>query len=635
MTDNHGMPERPLPRVFSLLTTERNRAVDDALIEALPHVEGAVRSAALDLLRKRARPESLATVIARCPCYDKTLQEAVLRRLGEFHAGVRRAIESTVFEERAAAIEAVAAAEDDTCAYLLADALRAHCPRTRELAAGAVHRMTASLLARRDAGMTPDDARVYHACAERWTEVLRTVVQFWETHMHAEALEAALWMIETVEPALLKKLSQSQNRIVHSLNEILESASDPRLAGFVLRALSIADLRTAAVLAITNARDPKFAGALIEEAWLLGDTAIEHGCRWVRDAAPIRDWIVGMAGIDARLAARAVRWIDATGGPREHTLTLLRDLSNADSDELRRAVVWRLVDDDTPGATELLTTIAARSHDPVGDIAARECRRRLPLSARASPLGPPGGRGDALSATTRAFNRFFEEYDRLTPAERDKLARELAEAVPDLSQRLAARLDAANPLERTAALRMLPAFGLVAVQADRIYRCAHDADALVRSAALTLLGDLPGVTSQRLLRAALNDPDARVQATAVEMLERIDARGHAEPIRNKLDSSDNRVRANAIKALMRVELEKAGSALLEMLDDESHMHRVSALWVVERLRLPSVFDRIAAMSRDDADPRVRARARRVLRHLDAGLRSSARGGETLVKGGLS
>jgi HEAT repeat protein len=627
------MPERPLPRVFNLLATERNGAVDDALIEALPHVGEAVRSAALDLLGKRAHPESLATVIARCPGYDKTLRAAVLRRLGEFHAGVRRAVESDVFEERAAAIEVVAAAEDGTCAYLLADALRAHCPRTRELAAGAIHRMTASLLARRDAGMTPDNARVYHAFAERWIEVLRTVVQFWETHMHAEALEAALWMIEVVEPALLKKLSQSQNRIVHSLNEILENASDPRLAGFVLRALSIADLRTAAVHAITHARDPKFAGALIDEAWLLGDTAIEHGCRWVRDAAPIRDWIVGMAGIDARLATRAVRWIDATGGPREITLSLFRELSNADSDELRRAVVWRLVDDDTPGATELLTTIAARSHDAVGEIAARECRRRLPLSA-AAPPGSPGGRGDASSPTARAFNRFFDEYDCLTPAERVKLARELVEAVPDLSQRLAARLDAANPLERTAALKMLPAFGLVAVLAERIYRCAHDADALVRSAALASLGDLPGVTSQRLLRAALNDPDARVQATAVELLERIDDRGHIESLRGKLHASDNRVRANAIKSLMRVELGKAGAALLEMLGDESHMHRVSALWVVERLRLQSVFDRIAAMSRDDADPRVRARARRVMRHLDTGPLHSARGRETPAKGGV-
>lgn len=629
------MPVRPLPRAFTLLTTERNRAVDDALIEALPYVENANRSAVLDLLCKRANPESLATVIGRCSGYQRELQAAVHRRLGEFHAGLRRTIESAVYEERAAAIEAIVAADDDKSAYLLVDALRSRCPRTRELAAGAIQRMTAALVARRDKGIRPEDARNYHARVARLGEMLRAVVQSWDVHLRAKALEVALWMIQSVEPALLEKLSQPRGKIVHALNEILEGASDPRLAGFVVRALSMSDLHAAATSAIARARDPKFIAALIEEAWLLGDTTIEHGCRRIRDAAPIRDWIVGTAGIDARLAMRAIRWIDATGGTREQTLTTLREFSNSGPDELRRAVVWRLVEDETPAATELLTTIAARARDPVAELAARECRRRRLSPAGTIPIASRGTRGDANLPTARAFDRFFEDYDFLASAERQSLSRDLAEAVPDLPLRLAAKLDAADPLVRAAALKIIPALGLAEALADRIYRCARDGDALVRSTALVLLGDLPGPTAQRILRAALNDSDARVQAAAVEVLERIDAKGHAASLRGKLASPDNRVRANAIKALMHVELEEAGAALLEMLGQPSHAHRISALWVIERLGLRNLIERVVELTRNDPDARVRARARRVLRQLAGGSLHATYGDDAAAGGGVA
>ncbi len=609
------MPDRPLPRVFSLFATERNRAVDDALMEALPHVEGGVRSASLDMLCKRARPESLAAVVVRCPQYEPSLRVAIHQRLGEFHAGVRQAIESTVLEERAAAIEAIASAGDDKSAYLLADALRTQCPRTRELAAGTIRRLTEALIARRRAGINPNDAPDYHEHAARITDVLQSVVQYWEVHLHREALAAALWMIESVEAVMLEKLKQPQSRILRALNEILQTASDPRLAGAVLRALAIPELRAAAVQAVTRARDSEFVGALVEESWLLGDGEVERGCRWVRDASPIRDRITETVGWNARLATRAVRWIDSTGGPREKTLAILREFVRADSEELRRAVLWRLVEDESAGATELLAMIAARSHDAMGEIAARECHRRRASSGPTATPRSPAAMAESRTPAARAFEKYFEEFDRLTPGERQSLARDLSAAVPDLAHRVAAKMDAPNPLARAAALRMLPVFGLVPEMADRIHRCANDRDALVRCAALSLLDGLAGPTSQRLLRAALNDPDVRVQATAIETLDRLDARDHREPIGRKLNASDNRVRANAIKALMHVELGKAGAALLDMLEDQSGAHRVSALWVVERLRLQSVAERIVVMSRDDHDPRVRARARRVLRKL--------------------
>jgi hypothetical protein len=59
--------------------------------------------------------------------------------------------------------------------------------------------------------------------------------------------------------------------------------------------------------------------------------------------------------------------------------------------------------------------------------------------------------------------------------------------------------------------------------------------------------------------------------------------------------------------------------LIGMLDDASSAHKLSALWVIERLGLHAVVSRVERLSREDADERVRNRARRVLRNLAPGV----------------
>ena len=132
-----------------------------------------------------------------------------------------------------------------------------------------------------------------------------------------------------------------------------------------------------------------------------------------------------------------------------------------------------------------------------------------------------------------------------------------------------------------------------------------------------VLSDLPGPTTTRILRDAVNDPDARVQANAVEALDRLNVEDRLPYIKAKLSSPHSRVRANAVRALLRVELREAGEVLLDMLEDPSQAHRLSALWVIERMRLRSVLHRIVELSHGDPDERVRQRAQRVFRDLGA------------------
>ena len=610
------MGSRPPPPALALLAGERNRAADAALLEALPDLESHARSAAVEILVRRAHAPTLAALVLRFGDFDDELRHLVSRQVGGLHAATRAAIASPTFEDRAGAIELIRDSGEGKLAYLLADAVRSTCRQTRELAAGALHDMTARMLDRLNTQPPPTDASVVNAQADGLAEAIRTAVQRWELHFQPKVLEAALWMAERVEAAVLEKLQEPQSKIVHVLSEMIEGASDPRLAGAVLRALAVPSLRPAAARAITHARNPLFIRALARRCWLLADREIEHGCRWVYEGPWVDDWLGEVRELADSEAAGVVRFLGAIGGTQEKRMERFRTLLDTRGDEVRRAVLWQVIDDPDKPATDLLTMIAARTGDEIAEIAARECRRRH----RETPA-QPGIRGEEVAEghvrAANAFGAFFEEFDRLTPVERTKLAAELKDGVADLTGHVRAKCVSTSPIERCRAVRVAKVLGVLDEVAQEVQKLAHDGEAVVRSTAVGVLSDLPGPTTTRILRDAVNDPDARVQANAVEALDRLNVEDRLPYIRAKLSSPHSRVRANAVRALLRVELREAGEVLLDMLEDPSQAHRLSALWVIERMRLRSVLHRIVELSHDDPDERVRQRAQRVFRDLGA------------------
>jgi hypothetical protein len=610
------MGSRPPPPALAFLAGERNRAADAALLEALPDLESHARSAAMDVLVRRAHAPTLAALVFRYGDYDEELRHLVSRRIGGLHAAARAAIGSGTFEDRAGAVELIRDSGEGKLAYLLADAVRSTCRQTRELAAGALYDMAARLLDRLSTQPPPTDASVVNAQADGLAEAIRTAVQRWELHFQPKVLEAALWMAERVEAAVLEKLQEPQSKIVHVLSEMIEGASDPRLAGAVLRALAVPSLRPAAARAITHARNPLFIRALARRCWLLADREIEHGCRWVYEGPWVDDWLGEVRELADAEAAGVVRFLGAIGGPQEKRMERFRTLLDTRGEEVRRAVLWQVIGDPDKPATDLLTMIAARTGDEIAEIAARECRRRhRETPAQARPRGDGVAEGHVRAAD--AFAAFFEGFDRLTPTERTKLTAELKDGVADVAGYVRAKCASASPIERCRAVRVAKVLGVLDEVAQEVQQLAHDGEAVVRSTAVGVLSDLPGPTTTRILRDAVNDPDARVQANAIEALDRLNVEDRLPYIKAKLSSPHSRVRANAVRALLRVELREAGEVLLDMLEDPSQAHRLSALWVIERMRLRSVLHRIVELSRGDPDERVRQRAQRVFRDLGA------------------
>lgn len=600
-----------LPAVFKHLKDTHNLAADAALVEALPRLEPFAQAAAIEILVQRANPPFLAEVVGRFNDYTDALQRLILAHVSGLSAGVRIALSTATFQHRAGAIETIVRGEAGRLAYLLADALRSQCRRTRELAATGLNRMTGHLLDRLEAAPPAAQLVELNALASYLAETLGIAVRRWESHLQPAVLQAALWLGGRVEPEILGKLRERRTKIAHALIDLLQGSSDTRLAGFILRALAVPELRSAAAQSISRASNRAFLRALLTESWLLADAEIERGCRRLRDGRWVQDAVDELLDLEGPVVACAVRFLASIGGQPDRRIKLLGELLGAGHDDVRRAVVWQLVCDESNAATDLLTAVAARPGDVGTRIAARELRRRRGGVASEATTAESTTTTTAELAVQHAFDRYWNGFDDLSLNERARASDVIRSRVPQVDILLRAKMASADPLNRARALRVAKNLGLVKDLEESIYRSTSAPEPIVRSLAVSMLADLPGPTTERLLRTAVNDPDERVQANAIEVLDQLNTAGRINLTRKKLESSNSRVRANAVKSLLRVELRQAGAALLDMLDAPSAAHRLSALWVIERVGLPAMLTLVNEMSSSDPDKRVRMRAKRV------------------------
>ena len=587
-----------LPSAFALLENEPNTAADAALLEALPSLSPPHRAAALAILIRRAHVPSLARIVGRYHEFDDATRASVAKCAGELATGLRAAILTPELQDQSNAVELIADGRESRTAYLLVDALRSRHASTRQRAGEVLHDM-ADRVTSPGAASKPID-QVGEALAE--------AVGVWEAHEQPKILEAAIRLGGRTEAAIRQKLEGRRSTIGRTLRQMLATSTDPRSAGFVLRALAIPPLRPGAVRAITGAHDVRFLTAIFGECRLLADPLIAQGCHWVRIGPWCQRVLDILPDMDARLVAGAVRLLMTAGGQAGQKERLITELIGLKCNDVLRAVVWQLVGDTGKTSTRLLTLIASRPGDGVAGMANRELQRRR---RRGREMGA-APRNSALGATTE--NRFevcWNALDMLCREKAPRISETLRSQFPEITSLIRERLSSPQPFDRARALRLASATGLVSELNEGIRGLAHDPDPLVRGAAVGMLDRLAGPIVDRLVRLAVSDPDDRVQANAIEVLDRLDADDRLSLTQPKLSSPDGRLRANAIKSLLRLDVPTAGESLLEMLEHGSVAHRISALWVVERLRLQAAAGRIEQLVQVDPSSRVRRRARQV------------------------
>lgn len=594
---------RPLPPALRILADHRDHAADAAILAALPHLPYEAQSAAVTVLCRRKHEPALMELVAAYPTLSAPARTEMTRHLTALHHVIELAAASRDAETSENALRLVVDSKDAKLAYLLADAVRGGKKGGREIAAKGLLELSGEALAREK----PTVATTQQV-AERnraIVEALQTVVHRFDPGASATPVEAALWMGDAVELDLLEKIREPHSKLGAKVCELFGGATDPKLAGAVLRALAVPELRAAAVSTIMSCTDATFFHALLRESWLLADVEILAGLQKVAEGPWMDRWLGQLGEMEESAAVNTVRFFSNVGGDPAKRWTRLRPYFSDPRPSVRRELFWRLAADDGEAATNLLRALASGPDSELRDLALLECQRRHAADGLPAHSKSAEGPVDPLDA-------FLSKLESLPFEKRAHLLDEVRHLSNDILPRLRTKLSAADPLERCRAIRLAKALGMLKSVEDRVYALAGDSERIVRAAVMSALTDMPGPTSTRLLRTAMHDADNRVQANAIESMDHLNVVDRAALLKPKLESSCNRVRANAIRALLRLEVREAGEALLDMLADPSHAHRSSALWVIERLQLQAVLRRVADMSMHDADVRVRHRATRII-----------------------
>lgn len=630
--------------VLEILRVIENDHADDALVEGLGRAEPDHLGDLVEALLARNTPGGLLGIIAHFHTLDDKLQSRILDQADVFFGSLRLAVKARQEKTRTNAVDLIGRIGNYRLTYLLSLTLRDSFVGIRQQSAEILRslvdryfrqeRVTLEVLANKgDPGTDRISVQAYSLArlAEERSYLISTIcesINEFQIHRRPEVAETVMWFAHHLNDTVWRAIANRLSACGRAVSELMETTTNPRTVPFFYEALCRRDLRRAATRVISERRDDAFMLAFMEEAFLIVDSRIRRGLSGIRHLAWLGRQGLPILKLDPRYYGQAVELVLATSIPVDRKVAVCRDLLLSGRPEAQRAGLWGLVGIRDDMSTQLIGTIV-RWQDPVlSGIALREIMRRRPenlstvLAVTATGDSPSLNEmvGDQVSKYD--FDEYWQSYDVLDENDRVHLGKAVLRSGQDIPLFLRGKLVSPVSIDRLRAIQIISTLGLIGKLEEEIYRIAYDPDNFVRSAVMTLLGKLPGATSERILLNCLNDPDDRVQANGVESLEELRAVSRLQQVRDQLGSKDNRVRANAVKALLSTRAREAGVVLFEMLDHENSTQRASALWVIEALKIMTLAGRVLKIAKTDPDVNVRRRALQAVTILNNAMRQA-------------
>src|SRR5439155_10037445 len=117
------------------------------------------------------------------------------------------------------------------------------------------------------------------------------------------------------------------------------------------------------------------------------------------------------------------------------------------------------------------------------------------------------------------FENFWQRFERMDESTRRQAGRAMLKLSPDAMNRMGRRLAHGAIDQRIKALQITQELGMAeALKPILISLCSHP-NPRVRSKAVSVVGEVPGMAPDTLMETILNDTDGRVRANAIEVLE--------------------------------------------------------------------------------------------------------------------
>ena len=285
-------------------------------------------------------------------------REKLRARLDMLRAGIATALAGSDPRARENALALLADVPSPRLAYLVADALRDSPPRVVAAAAETLQRTAVHVLDAVDANsgvqVSAQDRAVF---VEALGEALRT----FQRHGQIEVLETCLWFAKELDAQLWDALTSHSSRCGYVVERHLRDWDSPRLAGFLLLALTRSTWsRVARGLLTSWAGVPELI-AVLRNSDLLADPQV---CKSLSCIQRPRWYLVAdsvLADLPTDVRAVLPYWVCHLGFSDQERIRCLDRWQSSALPEVHRAAVYALAGCDVPAAVRILAGVAGRS----------------------------------------------------------------------------------------------------------------------------------------------------------------------------------------------------------------------------------------------------------------------------------
>lgn len=329
------------------------------LAAALAHAEPPYRQRITEQLLERATDEAYAGLVANYECLPPDVQQHLWTDRDRLRVGLALALGASQPRTRCNALAALRDHPWPTLSYLLPDALRHPSDEVRR-AAGETLRRTAQLVADEVPGDDWDDARQQEYAAGRaetakavW-EALRT----FDLHYRTEAIEISLWFARDFANDLWQVLGNRRSECGNVASNRLASWNSPRLARFLLEALTHSAWRISAQRILQKWTSRAQLVAILRNTDLLASRDIRRQLNGFKTSAWFHESGDRLSALPTNMRALAPRWVCHLGFSPELKVSMLSKWLGSDSADVQRACSYALAWLDTPAVIPHLAAVA-------------------------------------------------------------------------------------------------------------------------------------------------------------------------------------------------------------------------------------------------------------------------------------
>jgi hypothetical protein len=614
-------------KLLNMLKQSENPAADQSLGYALLSADTGRIFDLTGSLLSRGNDDAISYVIQVFHKLEPVLKQKVISRCPGISGALRRLCRHPDPVVRQNIIEIIDAGNHPKLSYVLALMVNDDLPALRKRSAEVFKKGGIALLSRLYEEIGDKDPVTGNVSTisladdlNHFFTALEMILDNFSNHRRFEVIEVAMMFSPWLNEKLWSRFTGDKSRIGRVAAELLSRESNPKYAGFAFRALTSPELGKQIAPLIASKYNSDFIRQWLKYAQYRFDANARKNLARIKEFR----WLTGdrkpLLETEPKLQNAFIDVLMLSGSSAQAKLDILETLMVSHDPSVQEHVVSALIDSNLPDIARLLQrAVAFGNAIPFSASASRMAGTYLEQlksqTDQSAILPMPDETPSPKPEEPHYFDRFWQTFEQLDATTCFDAVDRLKKLDTRFEIHLNEKLNSTDPADRSRAIKLVRQGKLTESYAEKLYGLCHDGDIVVRSAAVSTLGGIPGKKTEEQLIEALDDENLRVQANAIESLEKLNPPELADLLDEKLQSQNNRVRANAIKAILKPQYLFALRALGAMLEHPDPAFRRSALWVISQAAPLHLAKRVYAMTREDADAEVRLAAQQAIGNL--------------------